>query len=305
MPSSLTKNLLDENALERFLARIPDFAGGGLSHAQLVPYFGYFISEETSESDISPKQIRACYEAAAMPIPANITDVMKKSHAFISTSDGTKLHRDVRNRIEASLTPKLADAQVSVEPSLAPDNASDKARTVVVVHGRDTGLRDDTFALLRSLGLAPVEWSEAVRKTGRGSPYTGEVLDALFRDAQAVVVIISPDEHVEIRGDLQTKDSPENEGWQPRPNVFIEAGIALAKDEPHTILVQIGKIRPASDLTGRNVIRFDGSATHRHELAERLRTAGCAVSTSGTDWLRTGHFKISSGHVTQKRGKTK
>jgi predicted nucleotide-binding protein len=183
--------------------------------------------------------------------------------------------------------------------------SSEKSRNVVVVHGRDTVLRDSMFQLLRSLGLAPIEWSEAVRRTGRGAPYTGEVVDVLFQDAQAIVVILSPDERVEIRSDLKGDDSAENNGWQPRPNVFIEAGMAIAKDEPHTILIQIGAIRQASDLFGRNVIRFDGSATQRHELAERLRTAGCAVSTSGSDWLRVGSFGISSEHFKERRNKAK
>jgi hypothetical protein len=68
--------------------------------------------------------------------------------------------------------------------------------------------------------------------------------------------------------------------------------MALARDEVHTILVEIGVVRPASDLVGRNFVRFDGSSTHRHDLIERLRTAECAVSTLGSDWLRVGSFKV-------------
>lgn len=303
MPSQPSEASIDNGRLEKFLARVPTLSEVLASHAQLVPYFGYFLSEEVGEADITPKRIRACYEAAAISVPANLADTMRKSRAFVTTSAGTKLHRDARVRIQASLTP--AYIQVNVGTSFAPGNAPEKARRVVVVHGRDSVLRDSMFQLLRSLGLAPIEWSEAVRRTGRGAPYTGEVVDALFDDAQAIVVILSPDEHVEIRTDLQGEDSAENSGWQPRPNVFIEAGMALAKDEPHTILVQIGTVRQASDLFGRNLIRFDGSASHRNELAERLRTAGCTVSTSGTDWLRTGNFRIPSEHFNKRRGKTK
>ena len=68
--------------------------------------------------------------------------------------------------------------------------------------------------------------------------------------------------------------------------------MALARDEKHTILVEIGVVRPASDLVGRNSVRFDGSSTHRNDLIERLRTTECAVSTLGSDWLRVGNFKV-------------
>jgi Predicted nucleotide-binding protein containing TIR-like domain len=145
--------------------------------------------------------------------------------------------------------------------------------------------------------------NEAVRRTGRGAPYTGEVVHALFQDAQAIVVIMSPDEHVDLRTDLQSRDSADNSGWQPRPNVFIEAGMALARDEAHTVLVEIGDVRHASDLFGRNAVRFDGSSTNRHDLIERLRTAGCSISTSGSDWLRVGDFRIPSLNSGRRRSR--
>lgn len=283
---------IDKQSLENFLKRVPELSEILEKHTLLVAHFGYFLSEEAGESDITPGKIRACYEAAAIQPPANITDVMRKSHAFIRTRNGTQLHRDFKLRIKASLATRHIEVNVEASIPSSAGNYTEKARRVVVIHGRDSVVRDGMFEFLRSLGLAPIEWSEAVARTGRGTPYTGEVVEELFRDAQAIVVILSPDEHVELRGDLNDEDSVDNSGWQPRPNVFIEAGMALAKDEKHTIVVEIGKVRQASDLFGRNVIRFDGSPAPRHELAERLRTAGCDVSTSGTDWLRAGNFRV-------------
>src|SRR5215831_4938005 len=37
-----------------------------------------------------------------------------------------------------------------------------KDNSIFVVHGRDTKLTDDMYALLRALGLAPIEWSKAI-----------------------------------------------------------------------------------------------------------------------------------------------
>lgn len=289
MPTQQPPQPIDKQGVEGFLDRIPDVSEVLGSHSLLVMHFGYYLAEELGD-DVTPKNIRACYDAAGVQAPANVTDVMRKSGMFVYTSSGTKLHREARNRIQGSL--KFSGNRD--EPAAAgPDGSrSEQARRVVVVHGRDLRLRDAMFGLLRSVGLAPVEWSEAVRKTGHGTPYTGEVVDALFSDARAIVVILSPDEFVTTRTDLQDPTSSENSGHQPRPNVFLEAGMALAKDQAHTILVQIGHIRGASDLFGRNSVMFDGTSAKRHELIERLKTAGCAASTAGSDWLRVGDFSL-------------
>jgi predicted nucleotide-binding protein len=303
MPNLEAAKPIDKAALEKFLTLVPNLSQVIESQAESVTYFGYYLSEEAGETNITPKKIRACYEAAALPVPSNISFAMRRSHAFVSTTAGTKLHRDAKSRIEKSLG--TSHLEVNAQASIAEPKPPERARNIVVIHGRDATLRDSMFQLLRSLSLTPVEWTEAVHRTGRGAPYTGEVVDALFQDAQAVIAIFSPDEHVELRTDLQSQDVGDNNGWQPRPNVFIETGMALARDEAHTVLVQIGAVRQASDLLGRNLVHFDGSPSHRHELVERLRTAGCAVSTSGSEWLRTGNFKISSESFKEKRRRTK
>lgn len=71
-------------------------------------------------------------------------------------------------------------------------------RKVFVVHGRDDRLRRDFFSFLRALNLQPLEWSEALRLTGKASPYIGEVLDSAFDNAQAVIVLLSPDDEVRL-----------------------------------------------------------------------------------------------------------
>ena len=58
----------------------------------------------------------------------------------------------------------------------------------------------------------------------------------------------------------------------------------------HTVIVQFGKLRPFSDIAGRNIIHMDGSAKQRSELANRLSNAGADVDLSGTDWYTEGDF---------------
>ena len=68
----------------------------------------------------------------------------------------------------------------SMEQQEAGSNGDDRKRKVFVVHGRNESARVAMFAFLRSLGLQPIEWSQAVAATGEASPYIGTVLDSAF-----------------------------------------------------------------------------------------------------------------------------
>jgi predicted nucleotide-binding protein len=189
-----------------------------------------------------------------------------------------------------------------VSESLASAPASDdqeRRRTVFLVHGRDAKAAGAMREFLVSLDLRPIEWSRAVALTGRGSPYVGEILDAALAFAQAIVVLLTPDDQAQLREDLAADDDPEWEQTpmgQPRPNVLFEAGMALGRSEQRTVLVELGVVRPFSDIGGRHTIRMSDSTERRQELALRLRTAGCAVNLDGVAWHKAGLFS-SEGRV--------
>jgi hypothetical protein len=69
MPAQSTETLIDKDRLEKFLKRVPNLSEVMESHSQLVGHFGFFLSEEEGELDITPRKIRACYEAAAVALP--------------------------------------------------------------------------------------------------------------------------------------------------------------------------------------------------------------------------------------------
>jgi predicted nucleotide-binding protein len=166
-------------------------------------------------------------------------------------------------------------------------------RRVFVVHGRNESLRSDLFAYLRAIGLRPIEWSEAVKLTGKASPYIGEILEAAFRSARAVVVLLSPDDEGRLRDEFQRSDDPLYEKEltpQPRQNVVFEAGLAFGYKPERTILVKVGDVRPFSDIYGRHEVRLTNDARRRKELANRLSSIGCAVDLMGDDWLSVGNF---------------
>lgn len=162
---------------------------------------------------------------------------------------------------------------------------------VFVVHGRNAAARDAMFTFLRSIGLKPIEWDQAIALTGKASPYIGEVLDLAFDAAQAVVVLLTPDDIAYIRREYAAEDDPELEPrGQARPNVLFEAGMAMGRNAERTVLVEMGDLRPFSDVGGRHAIRMDNTPQRRKSLADRLQTAGCPVDVSGSDWINAGDF---------------
>jgi predicted nucleotide-binding protein len=178
----------------------------------------------------------------------------------------------------------------SVETQVA--KATD-AKAVFVVHGRNTKARTAMFAFLRSLGLAPLEWSQARKLTGTPTPYVGDILDAAFARASAVVVLLTPDDEARLKTQFVTADDPAYESeltGQARANVLFEAGMAMGRDDSRTILVELGRVKAFSDVGGRHVLRFADNVASRQELAERLRSAGCDVDTTGIDWHTEGAF---------------
>jgi predicted nucleotide-binding protein len=178
----------------------------------------------------------------------------------------------------------------SVQADIPP--ATD-TRDVFVVHGRNAAARDALFEFLRSLDLHPLEWSQAVELTGKPMPYIGEILDAAFSHAHAIVVLLTPDDEARLREPFTVPGDPPHElelTGQARPNVLFEAGMAMSRDSERTILVELGNLRPFTDISGIHTIRFDNSTQRRQELASRLISAGCPANLSGTAWHTAGDF---------------
>lgn len=172
-----------------------------------------------------------------------------------------------------------------------------RGTTVFVVHGRDLPVRDSVFSFLRAVGLHPLEWMQALSLTGKSSPYVGEVLDAAFREAAGIVVVLTPDDEARLRKAFKKHSDPAYETkltGQARPNVLFEAGMAFGRNPDSTVLVQIGETRPFSDVGGRHVLYLNDTPASRNEFVTKLADAGCNVDTSGTDWLTAGTFSLRS-----------
>ncbi len=176
---------------------------------------------------------------------------------------------------------------------------------VFVVHGRNEAARKAMFEFLRSIGLKPLEWSQAIALTEKAAPFVGEVLDAAFSYAQAIVVLLTGDDEAKLRQMFQRSNDPEFELTptpQARPNVLFEAGMALGRNPERTILVEVGSLRPFSDIAGRHMVRMDNSSQRRQDVASRLQIAGCSVDLTGRDWHVAGDFAAAISAATVSSG---
>lgn len=171
-------------------------------------------------------------------------------------------------------------------------------RSVFLVHGQNKKAAQAMEAFLRAVGLSPIDFDALSANMG-GSPFIGDVVRKGMEDAQAVVVLFTPDEYAALRNSLRRPDQKgeEIQRWQARPNVIFEAGMALGQDPRRTILVTLGSdVSLFSDVQGRHLVRFTtGTAAERKRLLDRLRGAQCLVSEAGTSWLESGDFANCDG----------
>jgi predicted nucleotide-binding protein len=250
----------------------------------------YQLVAEKARSEILPRHLAAI--AVAADAGLNISK--------FASSDELKDLRTGRSSAAAAQQP-APPIQVTLPGksrtrSRRPTQPSKRRGTsVFVVHGRNEKLRRSLFSFLRPIDLQPIEWRRAIELTRKPNPYVGEILDAAFREAAAVVVLLSPDDEAKLKAEfVKTNDAVHEKRLtgQARPNVLFEAGMAMGRNPDSTVLVQVGEIRPFSDIGGRHVVRLANSAAARSEFATKLANAGCNVNTSGTDWLTEGDFGL-------------
>jgi predicted nucleotide-binding protein len=179
-----------------------------------------------------------------------------------------------------------------------------KGKSLFVVHGRDVALRKSMFEFLRALDLHPLEWDHAIAQAKGNNPYVGDIIDTVMEKAQAVVVMFSPDDLVQLKEQFLSADDRATEGKlqaQARPNVLFEAGLALGRHPEKTVLVQVGKVKPFSDIGGKHMVRLTDEKESRHGFANRLANIGLAVDRVGNDWMSVGTFAPTEPKSAKRR----
>ncbi len=141
---------------------------------------------------------------------------------------------------------------------------------------------------------------------GDGNPYIGQVLDTAFAQVDALVMLFSPDDEVKLKDQFLKRGEHSTEGrnrGQARPNVIFEAGMAKGRYPDKTIMVQVGRMKSFTDISGRHMLHLDNSFDRRNDLAQRLSKL-CKVDTSGTYWTTVGDFVPTPAQRAQPRVRT-
>lgn len=193
---------------------------------------------------------------------------------------------------QAAVNPSISSSRTSARNERRP-KVKPPSKNVFVVHGRNVAVRKSVFDFLRAIGLNPLEWDTLLSATRSAAPYIGDVLAAGLKKATAVVILLTPDDHAMLRKEFWSRNDDGFEKklmGQARPNVLFEAGMAFALFPRATILVEVGKCRPFSDVFGRHIVKLNNSEARRKELAARLTTARCPV-VFGKGWQTAGDFE--------------
>lgn len=171
-------------------------------------------------------------------------------------------------------------------PAVAP-------RYVFVVRGRDQVAYDALAQLLTALDLRIVTWEDAARGAGGGTPHTLDIVRAGIDMANAVVVLMTPDDVGQVKPDfMNVRDSTAelSLSGQARQNVVFEAGWAMALNQRTVVLVRVGDVRPISDIDGLNYVWLTDDLSSRRSLIGRLKACDLAVDDSGDLWRTAGSF---------------
>ena len=154
-----------------------------------------------------------------------------------------------------------------------------KLRRAFIIHGHDLDARDELAQFVRAAGLDVLHFDLAESDAGRIETILSKVRNGI-RDADVVIVLLTPDEqaafHNPRTGDYMERSARKEElgGWQPRPNVLFEAGVAIGVAESKTILVKLGPVREISDLGGLKFIDLDADTAKQQLLQAFSRIIG-------------------------------
>jgi len=174
-----------------------------------------------------------------------------------------------------------------------PARSSSSKRYVFVVRGRDQAAYEALAAFLMALDLRIVTWEDAARGAGGGTPHTLDIVRAGIDMANAVVVLMTPDDLGHVKPQfLDPRDHPSeaNATGQARQNVVFEAGWAMALDQKKVVLVRVGDVRPLSDIDGLNYVWLTGDISSRRSLMSRLKACDLDLEADDDRWRTAGAF---------------
>jgi CheY-like chemotaxis protein/predicted nucleotide-binding protein len=217
-------------------------------------------------------QPHLCERALEVGVDALLYKPIEALHVFRYLDRAMELRR-----LRAENAQLRALSTSAVETRISAFGAPNKRR-VFIVYGRNSDAHSAMVLFLRALKLDPLDFDE-VRADLGGAPFIGTIVSRGMQEAQAVIVLLTPDERASLCPNfvIAGDHGQDLDRLQPRPNVLLEAGMALGINERRTILVTIGNVSLPSDLHGRYAVALDNSVISRDKLKSALQGTGCEV----------------------------
>lgn len=169
---------------------------------------------------------------------------------------------------------------------------------IFIIQGRQKA--DQVEIFLNSLGLEVLSWPEVhalAVEDGIPTPNTWDIVRKGIDCADVVVGLLTPDDEVRLSDSLHRVGEQAFDiqpMGQARPNVLIEIGYALGTRPEKTLLIQIGKNRPMTDLIGHYITEVSSSVDSRRQFIGGLKGAGCQINDSDLRWQTAGDFTIDA-----------
>jgi predicted acylesterase/phospholipase RssA len=156
---------------------------------------------------------------------------------------------------------------------------TDAPQRVFIIHGRNLAAVEQLSRFLRALGLEPWRFDQVSGELG-ANPFIGDVVSLGLHNAQVVIALFTPDERAALQTKFYAPEDRERDRrrFQSRPNVFVEAGMALAHAPERTIMVVAGDVELPSDFGGRLMLRLSNTEGPRRKLRDVLHAAGCIIA---------------------------
>lgn len=166
-------------------------------------------------------------------------------------------------------------------------------KKVFIIHGRNVEARKEMGVFVRSLGLAPINFSD-VRSAMGGTPTVADIVERGMNEAQGIIALITADEYSAVRPEYRyDHDEPDQIArWQARPNVLFEAGMAFGRDRNRVVFVLLGNPKLFTDVAGVHVLRPTNDPSGDRVILRGTLAQGmaCDVEPHSTDWMTAGDF---------------
>ncbi|WP_154605517.1 TIR domain-containing protein [Arthrobacter sp. AQ5-05] len=207
---------------------------------------------------------------------------------IIDRDEGIKKPEDLTRSVgsdkgyEGPTAPAPVSGSAVVPTARKPMEIIGDGRSVFIVHGRNTKVRDELAKFLRHLDAKPITWTQAAAHTAKTSPTTMEIISTGMAMAQAIVVIFTPDDEARLKSGFTEDHDGLHETQltgQARQNVILEAGMALGAAPERTVLVRFGQTRQISDIEGINWIDLGDTWDQRERLRVALVNANVSIES--------------------------